>query len=66
MQTSFLSLQVKVREGSCAQNGMSNDSTPLMVVSDGEQRKSYAEVQKLRDMLTHRDNEISILYSNYE
>uniref|UniRef100_A0A9J8BDZ0 Kinesin-like protein n=1 Tax=Cyprinus carpio carpio TaxID=630221 RepID=A0A9J8BDZ0_CYPCA len=52
---------VKVREGSCAQNGMSNDSTPLMVVSDGEQRKSYAEVQKLRDMLTHRDNEISIL-----
>ncbi|XP_016417181.1 kinesin-like protein KIF6 [Sinocyclocheilus rhinocerous] len=58
--TGFLSLQVRVREGSCAQNG-SNGSTPLMGVSDEEQRKSYAEVQKLRDMLTHRDNEISIL-----
>uniref|UniRef100_A0A9J7YJG8 Kinesin-like protein n=1 Tax=Cyprinus carpio carpio TaxID=630221 RepID=A0A9J7YJG8_CYPCA len=61
IQFCFSLLKVKVREGSCAQNGMSNDSTPLMVVSDGEQRKSYAEVQKLRDMLTHRDNEISIL-----
>ncbi|XP_016353805.1 kinesin-like protein KIF6 [Sinocyclocheilus anshuiensis] len=59
--TGFLSLQVRVREGSCAQNGMSNGSTTLMGVSDEEQRKSYAEVQKLRDMLTHRDNEISIL-----
>ncbi|XP_026085153.1 kinesin-like protein KIF6 isoform X1 [Carassius auratus] len=57
----FSLLKVRVREGSCAQNGMSKDSTPLMSVSDEEQRKSYAEVQKLRDMLTHRDNEISVL-----
>ncbi|XP_058604704.1 kinesin-like protein KIF6 isoform X3 [Onychostoma macrolepis] len=57
----FSLLKVKVREGSCAQNGVINDSTPLMGVSDEEQRKSYAEVQKLRDKLTHRDNEISIL-----
>ncbi|XP_050989241.1 kinesin-like protein KIF6 isoform X2 [Labeo rohita] len=57
----FYLLKVRVREGSCAQNGVSNGSTPLLVMSDEEQRKSYAEVQKLRDMLTHRDNEISIL-----
>ncbi len=65
-QTNFLSFQVRVREGSCTQNGVSNDSTPLMGMSDEEQRKAYAGVQKLQDKLTHRDNEISILYSNYE
>lgn len=58
----FSLLKVKVREKPCAQNGLSNGSSPpLMGMSDGEDRKSQAELQKLREMLTHRDNEISIL-----
>lgn len=60
-----LSLQVKVQERSCSQNGVSNGSNPsLKGMSDGEERKSHAELQKLRDTLTHRDNEISILFLN--
>ncbi|KAK2878656.1 hypothetical protein Q8A67_019447 [Cirrhinus molitorella] len=57
----FSLLKMRVREGSCGQNGVNTGRTPLMGMSDEEQRKSYAENQKLRDMLTHRDNEISIL-----
>ncbi|XP_067222984.1 kinesin-like protein KIF6 [Chanodichthys erythropterus] len=58
----FSLLKVKVQERSCSQNGVSNGSSPsLMGMSDGEERKSHAELQKLRDTLTHRDNEISIL-----
>ncbi|XP_067312130.1 kinesin-like protein KIF6 [Pseudorasbora parva] len=58
----FSLLKVKVREKPCAQNGVSNGSSPpLMGISDGNDRKSHAELQKLQEMLTHRDNEISIL-----
>ncbi|CAM4649889.1 unnamed protein product [Leuciscus chuanchicus] len=60
----FFLLKVKMRERLSAQNGVSNGSSPpLKGMSDGEDRNSHAELQKLRDTVTHRDNEISILVS---
>ncbi|KAK7142822.1 hypothetical protein R3I94_012239 [Phoxinus phoxinus] len=60
----FFLLKVKVRERHSAQNGVSNGSSPpLKGMSDGEDRKPHDELQKLRDTVTHRDNEISILVS---
>nr|AAI24112.1 Zgc:152746 [Danio rerio]AAI65719.1 Zgc:152746 protein [Danio rerio] len=49
-------LKARVREKPCA-----GSSIPLTGMLDGADRRSHEDVQKLEEMLAHRDNEISIL-----
>lgn len=57
-----LSLQAKLQERPIAENRAADgSSTPCTGLTDGEDSQTHA-VQKLKDMLIQRDNEISILY----
>ncbi|KAL6477444.1 hypothetical protein MHYP_G00132790 [Metynnis hypsauchen] len=57
----FSLLKAKVREKSCVQNG--TDNTSHLTSSDKQDSQTHGELLKLKDMLTQRDNEISILVS---
>ncbi|XP_073783383.1 kinesin-like protein KIF6 isoform X1 [Danio rerio] len=56
IQFCFSLLKARVREKPCA-----GSSIPLTGMLDGKDRRSHEDVQKLEEMLAHRDNEISIL-----
>ncbi|XP_066531447.1 kinesin-like protein KIF6 isoform X2 [Hoplias malabaricus] len=56
----FSMLKMKVREKSCVQRGV---DTTIALSSPDQDSQIQRELQKLREMLTQRDNEISILVS---
>ncbi|XP_017546239.1 kinesin-like protein KIF6 isoform X1 [Pygocentrus nattereri] len=57
----FSLLKAKVWEKPCVQNG--TDNTSHLTSSDKQDSQTHGELLKLKDMLTQRDNEISILVS---
>ncbi|XP_073725556.1 kinesin-like protein KIF6 isoform X1 [Misgurnus anguillicaudatus] len=60
----FSLLKARLQDRPVAHNWAGDgSSTPLMDVSDGDNCKTHAECEKLKDMLIQRDNEISILVS---
>ncbi|XP_051502173.1 kinesin-like protein KIF6 isoform X2 [Myxocyprinus asiaticus] len=57
----FSLLKARAQDRPCAQNGADNGSSTSPGLCDVEESQINTEVQTLRDMLTQRDNEISIL-----
>ncbi|XP_052009385.1 kinesin-like protein KIF6 isoform X2 [Xyrauchen texanus] len=59
----FSLLKARVQDGPCTQNGLGKGSNTSPGLFDVEESQKNTEVQTLRDILTQRDNEISILVS---
>lgn len=55
-------MQARLREKPGTQNGAPLSSSGI---TDGPDSPANRELLKLKEMLTQRDNEISILHSNY-
>lgn len=59
-------LQARLREKPASQNGAGDIShLPSSSITDQPDSPATRELLKLKDMLSQRDNEISILHSNF-